>query len=110
MNIRTGQTVAFLRFEEAVQEIFAVQVLPGRRFPDLINDNAQLISDSFVLPDSALDEVAGEVPGPRFGGPLRGLPDRQVDSIRAGQTAGIDIVICWPQHPRPRPRSQIEAA
>ena len=58
LNIQTGKTIAFLRFEEAVQEIFAVQVLPGRRFPDLINDNTQLISDSFVLPDSALEEVA----------------------------------------------------
>ena len=54
-----------LRFEEAVQEIFAVQVLPGRRFPDLINDNnTQLISDSFVLPDAALDEVAASYRGP----------------------------------------------
>jgi uncharacterized protein (TIGR03032 family) len=67
LNIQTGQTIAFLRFEEAVQEIFAVQVLPGRRFPDLINDNAQLISDSFVLPDSALDEVAGSYRGPGSG-------------------------------------------
>src|SRR5271157_3171227 len=64
LNIQTGQTIAFLRFEEAVQAIFAVQVLPGRRFPDLINDNAQLISDSFVLPDSALDAVAGSYRGP----------------------------------------------
>ena len=67
LNIQTGQTVAFVRFEEAVQEIFAVQVLPGRRFPDLINDNAQLISDSFVLPDSALDEVAASYRGPGSG-------------------------------------------
>ena len=50
-----------------MQEIFAVQVLPGRRFPDLINDNAQLISDSFVLPDSALDEVAASYRGPGAG-------------------------------------------
>jgi len=43
-------------------------VLPGRRFPDLINDNnAQLISDSFVLPDSALDEVAASYRGPGVG-------------------------------------------
>ena len=68
LNIQTGQTIAFLRFEEAVQEIFAVQVLTGRRFPDLINDNnAQLISDSFVLPDSALDEVASSYRGPGSG-------------------------------------------
>ena len=64
LNIQTGQTIAFLRFEEAVQEIFAVQVLPGRRFPDPINDNGELISDSFVLPDSALDEVAASYPDP----------------------------------------------
>src|SRR5262249_54292557 len=29
VDIRTGQTVAFLRFADAVQEVFAVQVLPG---------------------------------------------------------------------------------
>ena len=57
LNIETGQTVAFLRFEGAVQEIFAVQVLPGRRYPDLINDNDPLIGDSFVLPEEALDLV-----------------------------------------------------
>lgn len=55
---RTGQTVAFLRFEDAVQEIFAVQVLPGVRYPDLINDNRDLIADSFVLPDEALARVS----------------------------------------------------
>jgi uncharacterized protein (TIGR03032 family) len=54
----TGQTVAFLKFEDAVQEIFAVQVLPGRRFPDVINDNNTVIADSFVVPDEALSDVA----------------------------------------------------
>lgn len=54
VNIHTGQTVAFVKFEDALQEIFAVQVLPGIRFPDLINDNDSLIADSFVLPDEAL--------------------------------------------------------
>ncbi len=57
VDITTGQTVALLRFEDAVQEIFAVQVLSGTRFPDVINDNPKLIGDSFVLPDPALDEV-----------------------------------------------------
>jgi len=57
VDIQTGQTVAFLRFEDAVQEIFAVQVLPGARYPDLINDDRTLIADSFVLPDAALDAV-----------------------------------------------------
>jgi hypothetical protein len=53
--------VAFLKFEEAVQEIFAVVLLPGSRFPDLINDNAELIGSSFVLPDAALRDVPDEL-------------------------------------------------
>jgi uncharacterized protein (TIGR03032 family) len=54
VDLTTGRTVAFLRFEDAVQEIFAVQVLPQVRFPDLINDDPKVLSDSFVLPDDAL--------------------------------------------------------
>jgi uncharacterized protein (TIGR03032 family) len=54
---QTGQTVGFLRFEDAVQEIFAVQVLPGVRFPDLIHDDDEVLSNSFVLPDAALAEL-----------------------------------------------------
>jgi uncharacterized protein (TIGR03032 family) len=51
IDVTTGQTVAFVRFEDAMQEIFAVQVLPGLRFPDVINDDAKTLADSFVLPD-----------------------------------------------------------
>ena len=57
VNIHTGQTVAFVKFEDAVQEIFAVQVLPGVRHPDVINDQPRLIADSFVVPDEALELV-----------------------------------------------------
>ncbi len=57
LDIVTGKTVAFLRFEDALQEIFAVQVLPGRRFPDLVNDDQTLLDSSFVLPDEALSDV-----------------------------------------------------
>ncbi len=39
VDLRTGQTVAFLRFEDAVQEVFAVQVLPGLRYPELAPDD-----------------------------------------------------------------------
>ncbi|MEQ9668963.1 DUF4915 domain-containing protein [Coleofasciculus sp. G2-EDA-02] len=56
VNIETGQTVAFLQFEEAVQEIFAVQVLPGIRFPEIIDWDEKLIATSYVLPDAALVE------------------------------------------------------
>ena len=57
VDIRSGAIVGFIRFEDAVQEIFAIQALPGIRFPDIINDDAELIGNSFVLPDEALKEV-----------------------------------------------------
>jgi hypothetical protein len=61
VDIERGQVVAFLKFEEAVQEVFAVALLPGIRFPDLINDNAEIIGSSFVLPDDALHDVPAEL-------------------------------------------------
>jgi uncharacterized protein (TIGR03032 family) len=61
VDIKRGQIVAFLKFEEAVQEIFAVALLPGARFPDLINDNAEIVGSSFVLPDEALKDVPAEL-------------------------------------------------
>jgi uncharacterized protein (TIGR03032 family) len=64
LDVVSGQTVAYLKFEDAVQEIFAVAVLPGRRFPDLINDNAALIADSFVLPQQALADVPASLRHP----------------------------------------------
>jgi uncharacterized protein (TIGR03032 family) len=59
VDLRTGQTVAFLRFDAGVQEVFAVRVLPGVRFPELLDDpNDTTAAESFVLPDAALREVA----------------------------------------------------
>lgn len=57
VDVRTGQTVAFLRFEDAVQEVFAVQVLPGLRYPEIAPDDDNLLMDSFDLPSEALREV-----------------------------------------------------
>ena len=54
VNIDIGETIAFLQFEEAVQEIFAIQVLPGICFPEIIDWDAELIANSYVLPDEAL--------------------------------------------------------
>jgi uncharacterized protein (TIGR03032 family) len=57
IDLASGQVVALVRFETAVQEVFAVTVLPGRRFPDLINDDATRLENSFVVPDAALADV-----------------------------------------------------
>lgn len=63
VNLRTGNTVAFLRFEGTVHEIFAVQVLPEICFPDVINECGQVLDSSFVLPDEALIDVPGAFRG-----------------------------------------------
>ncbi len=63
VNIHTGQTVAFVKFEDALQEIFAVELLPGMRFPDLVNDNRELLAVSFVVPDEALNDVPAQLRG-----------------------------------------------
>jgi len=60
VNIQTGQAVAFLRFEGAVQEIFAVQVLPGIHFPEILEWGDERVAHSYVLPDEALAEVPPE--------------------------------------------------
>lgn len=60
VDIVTGQTVAYLKFVDGVQEIFAVQVLAGVRFPELLNDDAVRIGDSFILPDEQLSAAPAE--------------------------------------------------
>lgn len=57
VDVITGRVAGFVRFEDAVQEIFAVQVAPGRRYPDLIVADPALLSNSFVLPDAAIARV-----------------------------------------------------
>ena len=64
IDLITGQVVALLRFETAVQEVFAVTVLPGKRYPDLINDDEKLLENSFVVPDAALADVSPALRAP----------------------------------------------
>lgn len=58
VDIRSGQVLAFLKFEDAVQEVFAVTVLPGIRFPDVLPGNDPHIPISYSLPDEAMKELA----------------------------------------------------
>ena len=57
VDIRSGQTVGFLKFEDAVQEVFAVSVLGGMRFPEVLGGNDKHLAISYSLPDEALKEV-----------------------------------------------------
>jgi uncharacterized protein (TIGR03032 family) len=57
VHIETGQTVGFVRFEAGVQEIFAVHVLHGIRFPEMLEWDDAHLAHSYVLPDEALADV-----------------------------------------------------
>jgi hypothetical protein len=46
-----------------LQQVFAVTVLPGRRYPELINDDNALLENSFVVPDAALADVPASLRG-----------------------------------------------
>jgi uncharacterized protein (TIGR03032 family) len=58
LDLRSGQVVAFLHFQGAVQEIFDVQVLHGLRYPELLEPSSELLATSYVVPDAALADVA----------------------------------------------------
>jgi uncharacterized protein (TIGR03032 family) len=63
IDLLSGRMVALLRFETAVQEVFAVTMLPGRRYPDLVNDDDTLLENSFTVPDAALADVPAALRG-----------------------------------------------
>jgi hypothetical protein len=54
IDTRSGKIVGFVKFVEGVQEIFAVQVLPGLRWPEVLNEDPKRIAESYELPDKAL--------------------------------------------------------
>jgi uncharacterized protein (TIGR03032 family) len=63
VDLRSGQTAAFVRFDDPIRELFAVQVLPGSRCPELLNDGRHdLVADSFALPEEAPPRTPSEAP------------------------------------------------
>ena len=60
VDLRRGETIALLKFESGVEEVFAM-ALQARRFPGLINDDDKLLESSFVVPTECLGDVAATV-------------------------------------------------
>jgi uncharacterized protein (TIGR03032 family) len=58
VNVVNGAIVGFLRFTAGVQEIFAVSVLPGIRFPDVLEPDDATVATAYSLPDAAMKDVA----------------------------------------------------
>ena len=50
VDLRSGQVIAFLEFQTAVEEIFDVQLLLGLRFPEVIGFQQETIQHVFIVP------------------------------------------------------------
>lgn len=61
VDIRNGNIAGFVKFTDGVQEIFAVQVLAGLRWPEVLNEGQKQIAESYELPDEALRRVPAEL-------------------------------------------------
>ena len=50
IDLDTGQTIGFMAFETGCEEIFAVDVLPGMKYPSIIGVKKDVINGIFVVP------------------------------------------------------------
>ena len=50
VDLRSGAVIGFLRFDDLVQEIFDVALLPGVRFPEIAEPADDRTLQSYVLP------------------------------------------------------------
>jgi uncharacterized protein (TIGR03032 family) len=50
VDLRSGQSIALLEFQTAVEEIFDVQLLPGLRFPEVVGFQKEAIHHTFIVP------------------------------------------------------------
>ncbi len=61
VDTRTGQIAGFVKFTDAVQEIFAVQALAGLRWPEVLLDDDKHVAETYELPTEALLKVPAEM-------------------------------------------------
>ena len=50
VDVTSGETVAYLRFEDLVEELFEVALLPGLRFPEIAEPDSPAVASAFVVP------------------------------------------------------------
>jgi uncharacterized protein (TIGR03032 family) len=50
VDLRSGRTAEFMQFQAGVEEIFAVEVLPGFRFPEILGFQQDTVHGTFVVP------------------------------------------------------------
>jgi uncharacterized protein (TIGR03032 family) len=63
VDLRSGQSIALLEFQTAVEEIFDVQLLPGLRFPDVVGFQKDAIQHTFIVPPMTWPKGSAESKG-----------------------------------------------
>ena len=56
----TSELLGWMKFDEGVQEIFAVRVLAGCQQPEVLQEDESLVEGVFILSDTALQRVPME--------------------------------------------------
>ncbi len=56
VHLERGEEIAFVRFEDAVQEIFSVVVLP-HHFPEILEPSDERLASTYELPDEVMPDV-----------------------------------------------------
>lgn len=64
IDVATGTTLGYVRFDGAVQKIFDVQLLRGTTYPELVEPEADLVSMAIQLPPEALADPVTSSPAP----------------------------------------------
>lgn len=57
IDTRTGTIAGYLRFKGSVAELYEVAILPGRRYPELVEPGAEMTNNSFILDNNALADL-----------------------------------------------------
>jgi uncharacterized protein (TIGR03032 family) len=83
IDTRSGQIAGFVKFTDAVQEIFAVQALEGLRWPDVLSEDPKRIAETFELPEEALGQVPAELCQRASSGAAIIADDAQSESTKA---------------------------
>ncbi len=63
VDLRSGGLVGYVQFEDAVQEIFAVEVLPGAVYPEVVNEDRDLLAHTYELDDEVIARVPAQLRG-----------------------------------------------
>jgi len=60
VDLETGGLLGWVKFDEGVQEIFAVRVLAGCQQPEVLQEEEAIVDGVFILPDGDLRRVPAE--------------------------------------------------